>query len=103
MAPKRKESVEEHLAHKRTELAHERTILSYIRTAAALFLFGVAFIGFQEQARILFYGGRIAITLGIIFILIAIVRVWKHQTELHHIRVKFRLTKIKNKRYTNHK
>jgi uncharacterized membrane protein YidH (DUF202 family) len=82
----KKENVLEHLAQKRTELAQERTILAYLRTATALILFGIVFIGFQEQARILFYSGRIAIFLGIIFIVIALMRAWKHQREIQKIR-----------------
>ncbi len=86
----KKDDVQNYLAEKRTELAQERTVLAYFRTAASLFLFGIAFIGFQEQAKVLYYSGRVAIVLGIIFVIIALMRGWKHQIELLQIKERFK-------------
>ena len=75
-----------HLAEKRTELSYERTVLAYIRTAATIIMFGVAFLGLSEnKGDMLFYSGLIAITLGVLFLVVAMISGTKHLKEIRNI------------------
>ncbi len=75
------------LSEKRTELAYERTVLAYIRTAATVILFGVAFFGLSDvKWDFFFYSGVIAVSVGILLLIAAIISGVKHMHELMKIK-----------------
>ena len=79
-----------HLSEKRTELAHERTLMGYVRTATTLTLFGIAFLGLSKiRLDFFWWTGRIAILIGLGFIILAIFRAIKHWNEIKNIRTFF--------------
>ena len=73
------------LAYKRTELARDRTALAMIRTSLALILAGVAFIGFSDGNLWFYPSGIIAISLGLIFLIVTGRHFFKHSRELKNL------------------
>jgi len=67
------------LAHIRTDLSRERTVLSYIRTSTSLILFGIAFIGFQEQDLWFIYVGWGSVLFGFLCLLVSVERAMVHR------------------------
>ena len=61
------------LAEERTFLSNERTLLAYVQTAFAAIVFGFALIQFAEKNNGLVSVGIVAMTGGVLFLIIGLV------------------------------